>query len=315
MWHLVGYGCFNMDLSGATRRTSTGACDASTRAIPHPPPPMRNLLVCFQLIACAALHAEIEVTFPPQEIPLQFQDVPAQESVNPLTEGSVDYQLAEFSRIYLEYLAAGRELRFYPRIASFAKSTQLPKPIWFDDLLAAYARDFYTGAPRSSAADFDKIRDGMTAREMVSLLGPGTMDRRSGVGFLCWFCEDGRILQVLPQFDPDVPEKLSILSNGDGQNHAKVVSRAKQLIASLKVIGQKVEVVLTADTPQAKAGVAQTLEVGGTFQVIEPLPRLDVTIERIDGDAIHCYYNYIAAPEGIIHRHETGKMVLRPDTH
>src|SRR3954469_21328513 len=52
------------------------------------------------------------------------------------------------------------------------------------------------------AAAFDKVRDGMTLREVVDLLGPGYIPNLSGTGNLRWTCADGRALTASHATDP-----------------------------------------------------------------------------------------------------------------
>src|SRR4051794_6390489 len=53
------------------------------------------------------------------------------------------------------------------------------------------------------AAAFDKVRDGMTLKEVVDLLGPGHVPTLSGIGNLRWKCADGRELTVSHATDPN----------------------------------------------------------------------------------------------------------------
>ena len=52
------------------------------------------------------------------------------------------------------------------------------------------------------AAMFDQVRDGMTLRELVNLLGPGYIPQFSGTGTMVWSCVDGRTLRVGHATDP-----------------------------------------------------------------------------------------------------------------
>jgi hypothetical protein len=52
------------------------------------------------------------------------------------------------------------------------------------------------------AAVFDQVRDGMTLRELVHLLGPGYIPQLSGTGTMVWWCADGRTLRVGYATDP-----------------------------------------------------------------------------------------------------------------
>jgi hypothetical protein len=52
------------------------------------------------------------------------------------------------------------------------------------------------------AAMFDRVRDGMTLRELVNLLGPGHIPQLSGTGTMVWWCVDGRTLRVGYATDP-----------------------------------------------------------------------------------------------------------------
>jgi len=150
----------------------------------------------------------------------------------------------------------------------------------------------------------------MTLREIVSLLGPGSQNKFEGIGFITWRCEDGRVLQVWPTRQIDEKAKYHISLRGENQRHDDVRQLAKALIARLEIAKQNVAVTLTEDTGQAKAGEARTYEVGQTFQKVDPLPRIDFTISKIEDDCVHCAYFYQAPPEGLFHYSETGTLIL-----
>jgi hypothetical protein len=69
-------------------------------------------------------------------------------------------------------------------------------------------------------------------------------------------------------------------------------------------------VVLTEDTHQAKAGAVKTYEVGQTFQKVDPLPRIDFSITKIEGESVYCRYFYQPAPQGLLRYSETGTLIL-----
>jgi hypothetical protein len=58
------------------------------------------------------------------------------------------------------------------------------------------------GIKPATAAAFDNIRDGMTLKELVDVIGPGSMPALSGSGMLSWTCEDGRTLVTSHVTDP-----------------------------------------------------------------------------------------------------------------
>lgn len=182
-------------------------------------------------------------------------------------------------------------------------------PVHIDGVLVFYSAAHHAGLQAQSVEQFDQLKEGMTLREIVTLLGPGSQDKLSGIGFVCWRCKDGRSLQVWPIRGLD--EKVELILRVPGQRHADVARLAKSLIAKLKVVGQEVEVVLTQDTQLAKAHQAKVYRVGQTFQKVDPLPRLDFTIMKIEADVVHCRYFYSAAPEGMVHHSEYGNLMLR----
>ncbi|AMV24198.1 hypothetical protein VT84_07360 [Gemmata sp. SH-PL17] len=53
------------------------------------------------------------------------------------------------------------------------------------------------------AAAFDKVRDGLTLKEAVALLGPGYVPKTSGTGHLRWTCTDGRELTASHVTNPN----------------------------------------------------------------------------------------------------------------
>lgn len=187
-----------------------------------------------------------------------------------------------------------------------------PEPTRIDGVLAYFLSDpshLYIGELKKPES-FDKLKEAMTLREIVSLLGPGSKNRFEGIGFITWRCEDGRVLKVWPTNQIDEKAKYHISLYGKNQRHDDVKKLAESLIAKLEINKLNVVVTLTEDTDQAKAGEAKTYEVGQMFQKVDPLPRIDFTINKIEGEAVHCSYFYQPPPEGLLRYSETGTLIL-----
>lgn len=178
---------------------------------------------------------------------------------------------------------------------------------------SGYLRDGHSGTPLARASDFNKITKEMTVQEIVSVLGPGSMNNRAGVAHLHWLCEDGRVLKI-DHYSPDHPLQMFLGSSGlqSGRWHRQVSDDVRRLIASLKVEGQKAVVVLSEDSPEAKAGEPQIVEVGRTFRKVAPLPRMEFTITKIVEDKVHCQLSYEGAPQGIFQFIMSRKIILSP---
>lgn len=58
-------------------------------------------------------------------------------------------------------------------------------------------------AAPAPASEFDKLRAGMTLREIVHILGPGYVPEFSGTGIITWTCADGRVLSVMHCTNPN----------------------------------------------------------------------------------------------------------------
>lgn len=231
-----------------------------------------KLIAIFSLACCSLGYADIEVDFPEPKRP--------EVSPGPMVEGILPER-------------------------------EPPQPVQIDGMLAYYVRTGHGGWQAQSAESFDKLKVGMTLKEIVTLLGPGSQDRLSGIGFICWRCEDGRILKVWPADDLNEKAKYHISLNGSGQRKEDVKRLAKALISKLQVVDQKVSVTLTQDTSVGKGKQTRTYPVGATFQKVEPLPRIDFTIMEIEEGSVHCQYFYQAQPEGVFHYTETGDLILR----
>ncbi|GAA5119184.1 hypothetical protein JIN84_22045 [Luteolibacter yonseiensis] len=194
-----------------------------------------------------------------------------------------------------------------------------PKPVHLNGVLAYISKPWgLRPADRDKdIQSFDQIKEGMTFREIVSLLGPGVQDSLSGVGMIFWGCKDGRVL-VTARPGGSIDEKTSyqIRLQGRDQRHKDVAELARTLIADIEVSGQEVKVALTKDSDQAKAREVVTYQVGGMFQWMGPsgfLPRVDFTIEKIEGNSVFCHYYYGALPEGLLHYSDSGSIILTPD--
>jgi len=232
--------------------------------------PMRQALLTFFVLACWPLYAEIEVTFPVEAKPKDGTKLD-------VTQGWAPDDSLEAVRI--------------------------------DGVLAYYsgARKY---AETQKSESFDKLKEGMTLKEIVSLLGPGFMDMLAGVGYISWYCEDGRVLLLRRTLLLNEKDRYHISLSGTGQRSEDVARLAKALISSIHTTKLKVEVTLTQDTHQAKAGQVRTYEVGQMFQKADPLPRIDFYITKIEGDSVYCQYFYQAPPEGLLHYRENGNLIL-----
>ena len=237
---------------------------------------MRQLLLSFFILTCWPLHGGIEVTFPVATKP----------------EGDGKPEGAK--PIILQDLTVDDSL----------------DPVRIDGLVAYYYGTQFYGGGSLKPEGFDKLKEGMTLREIVTLLGPGSQSKIEGVGFIRWRCSDGRTLHVWPIRQLDEEARYHISLCGSNQRHEVIAELTKSLISRIDISGQKVEVTLTLDTNQAKAGQVRIYEVGQTFQKVEPLPRVDFTITKIAGDSVHCRYYYQAMPEGLLRYSETGDLII-----
>jgi len=197
------------------------------------------------------------------------------------------------------------------RIQREARPDELPVPVRINGIVVFLSGHHYSGVEVHEPERFNKLKEGMALREIVSLLGPGSQNSSTGIGFISWRCVDGRILLVWPTVELDEKAKYYVSLHGNNQRHDDVGRLAKALIARLDITKQKVAVILTEDTHQAKAGEVKTYEIGQTFQKVDPLPRIDFTIIRIEGATVHCRYFYQATPEGLLHYSETGTLILQ----
>jgi hypothetical protein len=196
------------------------------------------------------------------------------------------------------------------RIIGEAIVDDLPKPVKIDGTVVYFSGAHLYAGKTQEPERFDKLKEGMTLRKIVSVLGPGSQNKFEGIGFITWRCKDGRVLQVWPTSQIDEKAKYHISLNGSNQRHKEVGRLAKRLIARLDITKQKVAVVLTEDTHQAKAGAVKTYEVGQTFQKVDPLPRIDFSITKIEGESVYCRYFYQPAPQGLLRYSETGTLIL-----
>lgn len=184
-------------------------------------------------------------------------------------------------------------------------------PVRINGLLVYHSGKRYNEGHLHNVKSFNELKKGMTLKEIVMLLGPGSQNTEdSGIGFINWKCEDGRILNVWPSQQLNEKAKYHISLRGRNQRHQEIKKITMALITSLDIVNQKALVTLAVDTHQAKANQAKAYEVGNTFQKTEPLPRIDFTITSIEGDSVHCNYFYQAKPEGLLHYNENGKLIL-----
>ena len=185
-----------------------------------------------------------------------------------------------------------------------------PEPIKIDGTVVYFSGAHFYGGKTQDPERFDKLKEGMTLRKIASLLGPGSQNKFEGIGFITWRCKDGRVLQVCPTSQIDEKAKYHISLHGSNQRLEDIGRLAKKLIARLDITKQEVAVILTEDTHQAKAGEVKLYKIGQTFQKVNPLPRMDFSITKIEGKSVHCSYFYQAAPEGLLRYSETGTLIL-----
>jgi hypothetical protein len=159
---------------------------------------------------------------------------------------------------------------------------------------------------------FDKLAPGMSLQQLVALLGPGFQPIYEGIGLIYWSCEDGRALNYWPDYDARGNSRYWVDAHGQDQKHEIVGRLAQDLIAGIVIKGAKAVIVCTKDTRQAKAGKPRTYAVGDTFQKVQPLPRIDLRIKRLDAKGLLCDYWYQASPEGILRYSESGTIMIRP---
>jgi hypothetical protein len=233
---------------------------------------MRNLLITSCIFACLPIYAGIEVSFPTTN-----------EAKEPL------------------------ELKV---VQASAQTNDPPEPIRIDGLVVYYSGVYHPQNKTHQSKLFDELKEGMTLNEIVSLLGPGSQNKFEGVGFVYWHCEDGRVLKVLPTRQINEKANFYIALHGSNQRHEDVALLAKSLVSTLNITEQKIEVILKQDTNQAKAGQVRTYEVGQTFQKVEPLPRIDFHITKIEGNSVHCRYFYQAQPKGLLRYTEDGDLIM-----
>jgi len=87
---------------------------------------------------------------------------------------------------------------------SKAPTPTMPKPAekaWSPYEANPSAVAFGSDSPKKKAADFDRIKSGMTLGELVKILGEGQISGGqyfSGCGIIKWVCEDQRVLSVSP---------------------------------------------------------------------------------------------------------------------
>lgn len=239
---------------------------------------MKNIPpLSFLILTCSLISAEIEVSFP----------APTRE-----------------------------EQKFQFPFVEQPKAEKAYKPVTKDGLLLYYSGSSFGEIVRQKhpAQTFDEVIEGMTLREIVSLLGPGLQNQLEGIGFIYWLCEDGRTLAVWPTTEMDKEARYHINQREESQRLVDVRQLTTRLIGKLKISDEAVEVTFTEDTHQAKAGQTQTYTVGQVFQKTDPLPRIDFRITEIKTNSIHCDYFYQAPNEGLLRYQEIGKIILSPTT-
>lgn len=231
-----------------------------------------RLLIIINFLICLSLYAEVEVTFPVVE---KTQD---------------NAKLYDFGRVN--------------------SPIESLEPIQIEDVLVYYRGAHFYGVEIQNPSAFDKIKEGMSLGEIVSLLGTGSQNKFEGIGFITWRCEDGRVLKVWPSGQLKDEAEYFIELRGESQRTKDVKQLAESLISRLEISGQNVSVALTEDTYQAKAGELKTYSVGQTFQKTDPLPRIDFRITKIEERKVYCWYFYQAQPEGLLRYSETGNLIL-----
>lgn len=127
------------------------------------------------------------------------------------------------------------------------------------------------------------------------MLGPGYQPDGEGVGLIYWNCKDGSILKVWPyECKLDKKPKYWIDVRGTNQKHDIIKKMANDFIKGIEVVGEKVIIVLKKDMCLIKAGKPRYYKVGDCLQKVDPLPRIDFTIRKINSNIIPCDYFYQA---------------------
>jgi hypothetical protein len=186
------------------------------------------------------------------------------------------------------------------------------RPVYIDDIIVYYSGKHYHDFKIHKKEKFDLIREDMTLKEIVSLLGPGARDNEEGIGFITWRCEDQRRLKVYPFSLPGEKPEYSVHLHGRALRNGDVKKLIEELIVNLDINAQEISITLTQDTHQAKANEAMTYSVGETFQKVEPLPRIDLKISKIEENLVHCSYYYQAPQEGLMRYSQSGTLTLEP---
>jgi hypothetical protein len=96
---------------------------------------MRQLLLSFCILACWPTYADIEVAFP----------------TAPKPKGATK-----------------------TAVIQLLPTDDPPEPVRIDGLVVFFSGAHYNGGETQKSESFDKLKEGMTLKEIVSLLGPGS---------------------------------------------------------------------------------------------------------------------------------------------
>jgi len=157
---------------------------------------------------------------------------------------------------------------------------------------------------------FDKIKPGLTLRQIIKILGPGHMYPFSGVGFIYWSCKDERRLFGI--ITNKLDKKFKFTLQGKSRNHKIVKKLADDLISGMKIYDKKVLIVCTKSTAHAKAGESRFYKINDWISKRRPLPSVEFKIIQIELDGIFCEYSYEALPEDNMRYRETGLIFIKP---
>jgi len=157
---------------------------------------------------------------------------------------------------------------------------------------------------------FDKIKPGLTLRQIIKILGPGHMYPFSGVGGIYWTCKDGR--GVVGIITNELDKKFNFTLCAKNKKHTIIKKLAKDLISGMKIYDKKVLIVCTKNTAQAKAGEPRFYKINDWISKPSPLPGIEFKIRQIEPDGIFCDYSYEALPEDNMRYRETGVIFIKP---
>ena len=121
------------------------------------------------------------------------------------------------------------------------------------------------------------------------------------------------MLNVRPGCTADINRKAEyyIKQSGFSQRHDEIKVMLITLFSSFEVKGDQVFISTTENTNRQKIGETKGFKAGDSFQKSEPLPRIDLSISKIEDGAVHCRYFYQAPKIGLLNYSENGEVVIR----